>query len=176
MWLVGDKIVTSCWPRHTVWYTGLTTCTPFSLQLQGVQVLSPVYHSVWRGKPWCNWYSSCVIELGIMTLYGWSTNTDSSTHCSLPTRTFTINVYHGVVRAIHSVYLFLVCDFSRYMFYMMNIILPCVLLSTLILIVFCVPPDAGEKIGYFGAPRLHRLPTHVGRQRAQDVSRCAHTR
>ncbi len=34
----------------------------------------------------------------------------------------------------------------RYMFYVMNIILPCVLLSILILIVFCVPPDAGEKI------------------------------
>ena len=25
------------------------------LRLQGVQVLSPVYHSVWLGKPWCNW-------------------------------------------------------------------------------------------------------------------------
>ena len=34
----------------------------------------------------------------------------------------------------------------RYMFYIMNIILPCLLLSVLILIVFCVPPDAGEKI------------------------------
>ena len=35
---------------------------------------------------------------------------------------------------------------SRYTFYLMNIILPCALLSVLILIVFCVPPEAGEKI------------------------------
>jgi len=28
----------------------------------------------------------------------------------------------------------------------MNIILPCTLLSVLMLLVFCVPPDAGEKI------------------------------
>ncbi|ELT89403.1 hypothetical protein CAPTEDRAFT_123138, partial [Capitella teleta] len=34
----------------------------------------------------------------------------------------------------------------RYMFYIMNIVLPCSLLSVLILVVFCVPPDAGEKI------------------------------
>ncbi len=34
----------------------------------------------------------------------------------------------------------------RYTFYVMNIILPCSLLSVLILIVFCVPPEAGEKI------------------------------
>ena len=34
----------------------------------------------------------------------------------------------------------------RYMFYVMNIILPCILLSILILVVFLVPPDAGEKI------------------------------
>jgi len=34
----------------------------------------------------------------------------------------------------------------RYIFYVMNIILPCSLLSVLILVVFCVPPNAGEKI------------------------------
>lgn len=34
----------------------------------------------------------------------------------------------------------------RFTFYIMNIILPCSLLSILILVVFCVPPDAGEKI------------------------------
>ena len=34
----------------------------------------------------------------------------------------------------------------RYMFYIMNIIVPCSLLSALILVVFCVPPDAGDKI------------------------------
>lgn len=34
----------------------------------------------------------------------------------------------------------------RSTFYLMNIILPCSLLSILILLVFCVPPDAGEKI------------------------------
>ena len=34
----------------------------------------------------------------------------------------------------------------RYIFYVMNIVLPCALLSILILMVFCVPPDAGEKI------------------------------
>ena len=34
----------------------------------------------------------------------------------------------------------------RYIFYVMNIVLPCALLSVLILMVFCVPPDAGEKI------------------------------
>ena len=34
----------------------------------------------------------------------------------------------------------------RYTFYMMNIILPCTLLSILVMIVFCLPPDAGEKI------------------------------
>ncbi|KAK2139800.1 hypothetical protein LSH36_1607g00011, partial [Paralvinella palmiformis] len=34
----------------------------------------------------------------------------------------------------------------RYTFYVMNIILPCSLLSVLVMIVFCLPPDAGEKI------------------------------
>ena len=34
----------------------------------------------------------------------------------------------------------------RYTFYIMNIILPCTLLSVLVMIVFCLPPDAGEKI------------------------------
>jgi len=34
----------------------------------------------------------------------------------------------------------------RSTFYLMNIILPCTLLSVLMLLVFCVPPDAGEKI------------------------------
>ena len=34
----------------------------------------------------------------------------------------------------------------RYTFYVMNIVVPCVLLSVLILMVFCVPPEAGEKI------------------------------
>ena len=34
----------------------------------------------------------------------------------------------------------------RCTFYVMNIMLPCALLSILILIVFCVPPEAGEKI------------------------------
>jgi len=34
----------------------------------------------------------------------------------------------------------------RSAFYLMNIILPCSLLSVLILLVFCVPPGAGEKI------------------------------
>ena len=34
----------------------------------------------------------------------------------------------------------------RYTFYMMNIILPCSLLSVLVMVVFCLPPDAGEKI------------------------------
>ena len=34
----------------------------------------------------------------------------------------------------------------RYKFYIMNIVLPCVMLSVLIMIGFCLPPDAGEKI------------------------------
>lgn len=34
----------------------------------------------------------------------------------------------------------------RYTFYVMNIILPCTMLSVLVMIVFCLPPDAGEKI------------------------------
>ncbi|ESN98755.1 hypothetical protein HELRODRAFT_94890 [Helobdella robusta] len=34
----------------------------------------------------------------------------------------------------------------RHMFYVMNIILPCTLLSILVMVVFCLPPDAGEKI------------------------------
>jgi len=34
----------------------------------------------------------------------------------------------------------------RYTFYLMNIIVPCSLLSVLILMVFLVPPEAGEKI------------------------------
>ena len=29
---------------------------PLIGRLQGIQVLSPVYHSVWRCKPRCNWY------------------------------------------------------------------------------------------------------------------------
>lgn len=34
----------------------------------------------------------------------------------------------------------------RYKFYIMNIVLPCLMLSVLIMIGFCLPPDAGEKI------------------------------
>ena len=34
----------------------------------------------------------------------------------------------------------------RHEFYVMNIIVPCSLLSVLVMIVFCLPPDAGEKI------------------------------
>lgn len=34
----------------------------------------------------------------------------------------------------------------RYKFYIMNIVMPCVMLSVLIMISFCLPPDAGEKI------------------------------
>jgi len=34
----------------------------------------------------------------------------------------------------------------RYKFYIMNIVLPCVMLSVLIMISFFLPPDAGEKI------------------------------
>ena len=34
----------------------------------------------------------------------------------------------------------------RYKFYIMNIVLPCLMLSILIMIGFCLPPDAGEKI------------------------------
>lgn len=34
----------------------------------------------------------------------------------------------------------------RCKFYIMNIVLPCVMLSVLIMIGFCLPPDAGEKI------------------------------
>jgi Neurotransmitter-gated ion-channel transmembrane region len=34
----------------------------------------------------------------------------------------------------------------RQAFYVMNVIVPCSLLSVLVLIVFCLPPDAGEKI------------------------------
>ena len=34
----------------------------------------------------------------------------------------------------------------RYTFYVMNIILPCSMLSVLVMIVFCLPPGAGEKI------------------------------
>ena len=34
----------------------------------------------------------------------------------------------------------------RYKFYIMNIVVPCVMLSVLIMIGFCLPPDAGEKI------------------------------
>jgi hypothetical protein len=34
----------------------------------------------------------------------------------------------------------------RYTFYVMNIIVPCLLLSVLVMVSFCLPPDAGEKI------------------------------
>ena len=41
---------------------------------------------------------------------------------------------------------FLVFLQRRYKFYLMNIILPCIMLSVLIMIGFFLPPDAGEKI------------------------------
>ncbi|CAD5117699.1 DgyrCDS6450 [Dimorphilus gyrociliatus] len=46
----------------------------------------------------------------------------------------------------YSKVLFTIHMTRRFTFYIMNIILPCSLLSILILVVFCVPPDAGEKI------------------------------
>ena len=57
----------------------------------------------------------------------------------------------------------------RSTFYLMNIILPCTLLSILMLLVFCVPPDAGEKISVgisvllaFTVFLLMLADTHVG--------------
>ena len=32
------------------------------------------------------------------------------------------------------------------LYYMYNIVFPCMMMSTLILLVFCMPPDSGEKI------------------------------
>ena len=48
---------------------------------------------------------------------------------------------HGYAHVIFTLHLK-----RRYKFYVMNIVLPCVMLSVLIMIGFCLPPDAGEKI------------------------------
>ena len=52
-----------------------------------------------------------------------------------------VNEVHGYAHVIFTLHLK-----RRYKFYMMNIVLPCVMLSVLIMIGFCLPPDAGEKI------------------------------
>ena len=36
--------------------------------------------------------------------------------------------------------------FDQPLYYILNILLPCVMLSMLILLVFCMPPDGGEKV------------------------------
>jgi len=48
---------------------------------------------------------------------------------------------HGYAHVIFKLHLK-----RRYKFYVMNIVLPCVMLSVLIMIGFCLPPNAGEKI------------------------------
>ncbi len=37
------------------------------------------------------------------------------------------------------------CMFQA-LYYMLNVLFPCVMLSLLTLLVFCMPPDAGEKV------------------------------
>lgn len=62
----------------------------------------------------------------LLLVCGWNSNEDE---------------VHGYAHVIFTLHLK-----RRYKFYVMNIVLPCVMLSVLIMIGFCLPPDAGEKI------------------------------
>jgi hypothetical protein len=59
----------------------------------------------------------------------------------------------------------------RYKFYIMNIVLPCVMLSVLIMIGFCLPPDAGEKdlARHLSSVGVHRFPADDCRKHPENI-------
>lgn len=103
---------------------------------------------------------SCLIQFGAWAYYSARMNITNATH-DITTHDFRLNgewdIYNSL--AVWKENILPCCpnirypyvEFTlflrrRYTFYIMNIILPCTLLSVLVMVVFCLPPDAGEKI------------------------------
>ena len=103
---------------------------------------------------------TCIIQFGAWAYYSARMNITNCSH-EVMTHDFTLNGEWEIVgtRATWKETILPCCPHTRYpyvefalflrrryAFYIMNIILPCSLLSVLVMIVFCLPPDAGEKI------------------------------
>ncbi|CAD5113333.1 DgyrCDS2509 [Dimorphilus gyrociliatus] len=102
----------------------------------------------------------CPIQIGAWAYYSARMNLTNATG-TIPTHNFRMNGEWQVIgTSVEWLETILPCcpdtrypyvQFTLYLrrrhaFYIMNIVLPCSLLSVLVMIVFCLPPDAGEKI------------------------------
>src|SRR6218665_3349988 len=103
---------------------------------------------------------ACAIQFGAWAYYSARMNITSASQ-KIQTNNFRLNGEWDVYRtkAEWKENTLPCCNLTRYpyveftlflrrrqAFYVMNIILPCTMLSVLVMVTFCLPPDAGEKI------------------------------